>query len=313
MSAVVATEGPSVGTLIAGAVEFLRKLEGTERVVVLTQEVGTPSVRFLHGVQAADLGDPTSVPSFAVTRAREQGKSVHTMDATQDVTFATCPRHGEVRSVLCVPIPGVSEPAGVLYVDHTFKPGAFPHTALKATEEFALRLGPSLVEALERARREPPRTLSEDHQSFLRAGAVVLVAGLLWGAVGFFSQTPGPPPPAAPKVTMETAGPTAVCAGYLSLLRQHQFGRAYQMLSDARRSRITAEQYQQAAETWLKTGTNAWELDYRKPGTSALTGRRAEVWIEAPPGKPRWQFQLVRSEAGAWTLDRWDGGPLSGG
>lgn len=305
---------PATSSLLAGAQDFLRSLEGTERAVVLTQEPGLGAVvrSIVGGLDPHDL-DKDAVPGFALARAMDQKKSVHSLDVTQDVAFATCARKSEVRSVLCVAVPGSAGPTGYLYADHTFKQGAFSHAQLKAAEEYATRLGPQLEGALAAERLRPPEQPLEDHHGALKAAGIVVVAALAWGAVGVLWHSHEQPPPRPAAVTMQTATPATVANAYLALLKTNQLARAWEVLSDTRRQRLSVEKYQREAALWLKEGSHRWELDYRHAAPPVVTGRRAVVTVEPPPDKLPWRFELVQGEDGAWKLDRWEGGPLGEG
>jgi len=262
------------------------------------------------GLEAQDLAKE-AVPGFSLARVMESKKSVHSLDVSQDSTFSSCPRRGEVRSVLCVAIPGASGTAGYLYADHTFKAGAFPHAQLKAAEEFASRLGRELEGALAAERLRPPEAPSQDHHAPLKAAGIVVVAALLWGGLGVLMHSTETPPPPPASITMQNATPATVTAAYLSLLKTNQLARAYEVLSSPQRKKLSSDKFQREAALWLKAGSHRWELDYRRPATPVVTGRRAEVTVEPPPGQKPWRFQLVQEEDGSWKLDRWQGGPLS--
>lgn len=302
----------SLSSLIAGAQDFLRSLEGTERAVILTQEPGLPpALRSISGgLDPQDL-DKDAVPGFALSRLMEGRKSVHSLDVTQDASFAACPRRSEVRSVLCVAVPGAQGTTGYLYADHTFKAGAFPHANLKAAEEYASKLGQQLEGALVAERLRPREGPAEDHHAPFKAAAVVVAAALLWAGLGVLMHTSEQPPPKPASITMQNATPATVTAAYLNLLKTNQLARAYEVLSPPRRQKLSSEKFQREVAGWLKEGSHRWELDYRHVATPVVTGRRAEVTVNPPPGKLPWRFELVQQEDGSWKLDRWQGGPLS--
>ncbi len=299
--------------LLGHCLRSLTQLEGTERAAVLTQELGeAPVVRAVHGsLDPNDLVNRDLPPGFALHVAQTDGKSVHSLDITQDPAFAGCARRTDGKSLVVVPMSGPAGRCGLLYADHTFKAGAFAHADVRRLESFAAEVGPRLQVALGLHRAAPPVAMSHEHVTALRLGGFLLLLALAWWGAGVtfhLGQKPTTPPP--PRSVNEAA-PIVVAASYLSRVRFKELASAYELLSARQQKHIPRALFEKEAAAWLRNSRNVWELDYRRAGTPTVVGRRADVIIQPAPGTRPWSYKLVQeSDGGPWKLDRWDGGPL---
>ena len=303
-----------LASLISACQRRLAELEGTRRLLVLTLEPGhEPSARAAQGdLDPQDLVGKAHPAGLALTTVREKGRSVLALDIRQDPAFATCARRAEGRSLLCVAIPGRQGPAGFLYADHPERAGAFPHADLRRIEAFAAEIGPALEDTLHAVRTAPPPGLPRvDHFIPLRAAAVLLLLGGLWAAGGFFLHTrPAPPPPPTRQVARRVP-PEVVVATYLASLRAHESKDAYAVLSSRLQRKVSAADFDREVSSWMKS--RAWDIERRNPAPAQVTGRRAQVEVLPTPAAQNWRYQLVQeTDGGAWKLDHWEGGPLSG-
>ncbi len=288
---------PTIDKLIKTAVRLIINQHGAERAIVVYEERkrSKPKPRGVYGLENDSIWKDSSLDQKIFEYVLDRQDSLLLVDTEKDREF---PSKGPYRSVVCVPLVGLTGAVtGFFYADHS-EPRALDGQTREALVEMAVTFEQcyrEIVIATGRIKKIPRQGSSFGRFVVMLAASAAIVL-LPLGGMWLYDQLPEPQPPTTQPTADLAAAPRQVASDALAALKAGDLSGLSSHLSPELGKKVD----EVAFADWQ--GGQA-HLSDRQLLTVQVSGNRAVALVGVPgqAAVPVWKWRLAAFEGG-WHL-----------